>query len=179
MLNPPVPGPSRYGRPCRPPRIDLDAICANVAVLCEKAGSAQVMAVVKADGYGHGAAEAATAALAGGAAEAGVATVRGSGVARGRYHRAAAGLVAPAGTDFAPALTAGVQLGVTSLRQLDDVVTWRNHRDDGRRHRQGGHRAEPLRGERADFPALIDALGRAVASGAVGARPDVAPGLRR
>ena len=35
--------------------VDLDAIAHNVAVLREHAGSAAVMAVVKADGYGHGA----------------------------------------------------------------------------------------------------------------------------
>ena len=45
------------------------------AVLREHAGTAAVMAVVKADGYGHGAAPVARAALAAGAAELGVATV--------------------------------------------------------------------------------------------------------
>ena len=35
--------------------VDLDAIGHNVRVLRDHAGSAQVMAVVKADGYGHGA----------------------------------------------------------------------------------------------------------------------------
>ncbi|MGB1226178.1 MAG: alanine racemase, partial [Mycobacterium sp.] len=35
--------------------VDLDAIAHNVARLRECAGSAAVMAVVKADGYGHGA----------------------------------------------------------------------------------------------------------------------------
>ena len=34
--------------------VDLDAISRNVEVLREHAGSAAVMAVVKADGYGHG-----------------------------------------------------------------------------------------------------------------------------
>ena len=34
--------------------VDLDAIRRNVEVLREHAGSAEVMAVVKADGYGHG-----------------------------------------------------------------------------------------------------------------------------
>jgi alanine racemase len=54
-------------------RIDLDAIRANVAVLREHAGSAAVMAVVKADGYGHGMVPSARAALDGGAAWLGVA----------------------------------------------------------------------------------------------------------
>ena len=37
--------------------VDLGAIDHNVRLLREHAGSAQVMAVVKADGYGHGAVE--------------------------------------------------------------------------------------------------------------------------
>ena len=47
--------------------IDLDAIAHNVAVLREHAGPAAVMAVVKADGYGHGAHEVGRAAAEGGA----------------------------------------------------------------------------------------------------------------
>lgn len=48
--------------------IDLDAIAANVATLAAAAAPAAVWAVVKADGYGHGAVPVARAALAGGAA---------------------------------------------------------------------------------------------------------------
>ena len=55
--------------------VDLAAIAHNVRVLREHAGSAQVMAVVKADGYGHGATQVARAALAAGAGEIGVATI--------------------------------------------------------------------------------------------------------
>jgi alanine racemase len=47
--------------------IDVDAIARNVGVLVERAAPAAVCAVVKADGYGHGALRAASAALAGGA----------------------------------------------------------------------------------------------------------------
>ncbi len=49
------------------------AIRDNVALLRERAGGAAVMAMVKADGYGHGAIETARAALAGGATWLGVA----------------------------------------------------------------------------------------------------------
>jgi alanine racemase len=49
------------------------AIRDNVALLRERAGGAAVMAMVKADGYGHGAVETARAALAGGATWLGVA----------------------------------------------------------------------------------------------------------
>ena len=46
--------------------VDLDAIAANTAALRERVGR-PLMAVVKADGYGHGLVPAARAALAGGA----------------------------------------------------------------------------------------------------------------
>src|ERR1700733_12968591 len=65
--------------------IDLAAIRANVGVL-NAATSAEVMAVVKADGYGHGLLPSATAALAGGASWLGVArldealTLRAAGI---------------------------------------------------------------------------------------------------
>ena len=47
--------------------VDLAALEANAAELARRAGSAELCAVVKADGYGHGAVAAARAALAGGA----------------------------------------------------------------------------------------------------------------
>lgn len=56
--------------------VDLNAIEANVTAFTRRAGSAAVMAVVKADGYGHGAVAAARAALAGGASWLGVVQVR-------------------------------------------------------------------------------------------------------
>jgi alanine racemase len=55
--------------------VDLDAIAANVGELSRRAGSAEVMAVVKADGYGHGMVPAARAALRGGATWLGVAFI--------------------------------------------------------------------------------------------------------
>jgi alanine racemase len=54
-------------------RVDLGAIAANVRLLDERSPGADVMAVVKADGYGHGLVPSARAALAGGAAWLGVA----------------------------------------------------------------------------------------------------------
>jgi alanine racemase len=53
--------------------VDLEAIRRNVATLKDRAGSAELMAVVKADGYGHGTIPAAQAALDGGASWLGVA----------------------------------------------------------------------------------------------------------
>jgi alanine racemase len=52
--------------------IDLSAIKANVSALLKHVGGAQLMAVVKSDGYGHGMIPTATAALAGGASWLGV-----------------------------------------------------------------------------------------------------------
>jgi alanine racemase len=103
--------------------VDLDAIAHNVGVLREHAGSAAVMAVVKADGYGHGATPVARAALRAGAAELGVATID-EALALRRD-----GITAPIlswlhvpGTDFAPALEADVQIAVSSPRQFSELL---------------------------------------------------------
>jgi alanine racemase len=55
--------------------IDVDAVRANVGLLCRLVAPARLCAVVKADGYGHGSVEVARAALAGGAAMLAVALV--------------------------------------------------------------------------------------------------------
>jgi len=103
--------------------VDLGAIAHNVRVLREHAGGAQLMAVVKADGYGHGAVQVARTALAAGAAELGVATVDEAMALR------AAGITAPVlawlhppGIDFGPALRADVQIAVSSQRQVDELL---------------------------------------------------------
>lgn len=104
-------------------QVDLDAIAHNVRVLAEHAGSAAVMAVVKADGYGHGATQVGRAALAAGAAELGVATI-GEALALRRDGITAPVLawLHPPGTDYAPAVAADVQLAVSSLEQLNGVL---------------------------------------------------------
>jgi alanine racemase len=81
------------------------------------------MAVVKADGYGHGATQVGRAALAAGAAELGVATID-EALALRRDGVTAPVLcwLHPPGTDFAAPLQADVQLGVSSRRQLNEVV---------------------------------------------------------
>ena len=103
--------------------VDLGAIAHNVRVLREHAGSAAVMVVVKADGYGHGATRVARTALAAGAAEVGVATVDEALALRndGITAPVLAWLHAP-GIDFAPALAADVQIAVSSLEQLNDLI---------------------------------------------------------
>lgn len=103
--------------------VDLGAIAHNVRVLREHAGTAEVMAVVKADGYGHGATRVAYAALAAGAAELGVATVdealalRAAGIAE-----PVLAWLHPPGFDFGPALAGDVQIAISSARQLEEVL---------------------------------------------------------
>jgi alanine racemase len=103
--------------------IDLDAIRDNVAVLAEHARGAQVMAVVKADGYGHGLVPSARAALAGGADWLGTAQLGEALALR------AAGIDAPLlswlgvpGDRFAEAIRAGVQLGVSARWALEEIA---------------------------------------------------------
>jgi alanine racemase len=100
-------------------RVDLGAIASNVQVLREHAGSAQVMAVVKADGYGHGLVPSAQAAVRGGASWLGVAFLEEALALRaaGLEVPVLAWLFAPE-EDLAPAVAAGVDLGVYSTAEL-------------------------------------------------------------
>lgn len=103
--------------------VDYNAVAHNVRLLRARVRDAAVMAVVKADGYGHGAVETARAALGAGARELGVATVAEAMQLR------RAGITAPilcwlniSTSDFRPAIEAGVELGVSSVAQLRSVV---------------------------------------------------------
>jgi alanine racemase len=117
--------PSRSGAaPVRRARIDAAAIEHNVRVLRGLAGTPEFLAVVKADGYGHGAAVAARAALAGGATWLGVADPDEALALR------RAGVDAPilawilhTDADFAPIAAEGVDLGVSSEQQLERVAS--------------------------------------------------------
>jgi alanine racemase len=103
--------------------VDLDAIAHNVRLLREHAGSAQVMAVVKADGYGHGATQVGRAALAAGAAELGVATIdEALALRRDGISAPVLAWLHPPRTDFAPALQSDVQIGLSSVRQLRELL---------------------------------------------------------
>ena len=152
--------------------VDLGAIEHNVRLLCEHAGRAQVMAVVKADGYGHGATRTARAALAAGATELGVATVDEALALR------AGGITAPVlawlhapGIDFGPALLAGVEIAVSGERQLDELLdavrrTGRTAtvtvKVDTGLNRNGVHPAQ--------YPSMLKALRQAVAEDAIALR---------
>lgn len=99
--------------------IDIGAIEDNVRHLRRLVG-VEVLAVVKADGYGHGAARTAAAALAGGATRLGVADVAEALALRraGIDAPILAWLHAP-GATFGEAVEHGVEIGVSSLEQLN------------------------------------------------------------
>jgi alanine racemase len=147
--------------------IDRDAIRANVATLREHAGSAGVMAVVKADAYGHGLVESAKAAVAGGAAWLGVTVLEEALALR------AAGVTAPMlswmgapGEDWGAAIEAGVDLSANAVWMVDEIVA--------AARRVGGTVRLQLKADTglgrggatpADWPGVVDAALAAQAEG--------------
>jgi alanine racemase len=150
-------------------RIDLDAIRANVAALRGRT-TAEVLAVVKADGYGHGLLPSARAAVAGGATWLGTALVEEAIALR------AAGISAPRiltwllgpGERWADALRADIDVSVNARWALDEVVTAatevgttaRVHLKVDTGLSRGGAAA-------GDWPDLVEAARKAEADGAV------------
>jgi len=146
--------------------VDLDAIAANTSVLRERVGR-PLMAVVKADGYGHGLVPAARAVLAGGADALGVAVLDEALALR------AAGVTAPLlawlhgpGTDYAAGLAADVELSVNAEWALEEVVA--AARATGRTARLHLFVDTGLSREGAtptDWPGVVAAAARAQADG--------------
>ncbi|WP_439565236.1 alanine racemase [Microcella sp.] len=106
-------------RPLREARISATAIGENAATMRRLVGTPHTMAIVKADGYGHGAITAARAALEAGIDHLGVADLDEA------FELRAAGIDAPVlawlhdpEADFAAAAEAGIALGVSSRAQL-------------------------------------------------------------
>jgi len=101
--------------------VDLSAIRSNVALLKEKAG-VDLLAVVKADAYGHGLVPVAKAAIEGGANWLGVAlleeaiTLRKAGITAPIL----AWLVPP-GSDFKSAVDNDIDIAVSSIKALEEV----------------------------------------------------------
>lgn len=149
--------------------VDLAAVQSNVAALRAAAGPAEVMAVVKADAYGHGLVPCAQAALAAGATWLGVAQLA-EGLAlrqAGVGGRMLSWLHVP-GDDFAGAVSADVELSVSAGWALEEIraaaaTTGRTARiqlkADTGLSRNG---CQP-----ADWPDLLAAVGRAAAEGSV------------
>jgi alanine racemase len=103
--------------------VDLGAIRHNVALLAARAPGAATMAVVKADGYGHGALPVARAALDAGATWLGSCSLAEALDLRegGITARILSWLDVPE-TDLAPGVAADVDLSASSLRELAAIV---------------------------------------------------------
>jgi alanine racemase len=103
--------------------VELDAIRHNVALLAARAPNSATMAVVKADGYGHGALPVAKAALEAGATWLGSCSLaealdlRAGGVTA----RIMSWLDVPE-TDLAAGVEAGIDLSASSVRELTAIV---------------------------------------------------------
>ncbi|WP_404384660.1 alanine racemase [Knoellia locipacati] len=149
--------------------VDLDAIRDNVRELARRSPGAEVMAVVKADAYGHGLARSARAAVAGGATWLAVAQLaealelRAAGVTT----RALTWLYAP-GADFGAAIDADLDISVSAPWALDAVAS--AARERGRTARihvkvDTGLARNGALGQ--GWTDLIVALGPVVAEGAV------------
>ncbi|HIW68895.1 MAG TPA: alanine racemase [Candidatus Dietzia merdigallinarum] len=154
--------------PCRA-EIDLDAVEHNARVLVRHASGARVMAVVKADAYGHGAVPVALAALRGGATALGVTTIAEALELR------SAGIDAEilawlyqASDDVRAAVEAGIDLAIPSPAHLDTVLE--AARRTGRRARvtpkldTGLNRSGILL---EDWPNILERLVAATAGGLV------------
>jgi alanine racemase len=107
-------------RALREARVDLDAIAGNVETLRRLVGTSHFLAVVKANGYGHGSVAAARAAIEGGADWLGVIDTTEAVVLR------AAGITTPIltwlhGPDetFAEAARHGIDVGASSIDELE------------------------------------------------------------
>ncbi|WP_036830207.1 alanine racemase [Phycicoccus jejuensis] len=148
--------------------VDAAAIRDNVAALVRRCAPAQVMAVVKADAYGHGLVTAARAALAGGATWLGVAQLEEALALR------AAGVDAPLLTwiyppqaDLGAALDADVDLTVGSRWNLDAVVAAARQRGTTAPVQAKVDTGLGRGGVLTDWSEFTHALAAAVAEGAV------------
>jgi alanine racemase len=145
--------------------VDLAAVRHNVGVLRAAAPGAGLMAVVKADGYGHGAVEVAAAALQAGASWLGVCTLAEAAALR------AAGITAPVlswlhlpDEDFAPAVSSDVDLSVSSVEHLAAVLAGaRVAGRPARLHLKVDTGLSRNGAAEAQWPDLLDAAAKAVA----------------
>ncbi|HVQ89485.1 MAG TPA: alanine racemase [Mycobacteriales bacterium] len=149
-------------------RVDLDAIRQNVATL--RAGtSAAVMAVVKADGYGHGLVPSARAALAGGAAWLGVAFLEEALALR------AAGIEAPIlswlatpGEELVTAVSQRVDLSASAPWAVAEIVAAaRAAGRPARLHLKADTGLSRGGAAMSDWPDLVTAAAKAAAGGEV------------
>jgi alanine racemase len=150
--------------------VDLGAVRANVAALAERTGGTTLCAVVKADGYGHGAVPVGRAAL-----EAGATWLAVAQVAEAVELRAAGidadvlVLAEPAPDELPAALDAGVVLTVATPATADAVAQGASRRGDRVRvHLKvdtGMHRVGVAPGDALGLARRIDADDRLVLDG--------------
>src|SRR4051812_32953674 len=148
-------------------RVDLAAIRRNVELLRERAAGAEVMAVVKADGYGHGMVPVARAAVAGGASWLGVALLDEALALRraGFDVPILCWLYAP-GERHDDAVAAGVDLTASSTGQLAEIAgAARRVGRPVRLHLKADTGLSRGGAAPAEWPALVDAALRAQAEG--------------
>lgn len=148
--------------------IDLDAIRDNVAELVRRAAPAQVLAVVKADAYGHGLVDSARAALAGGASWLGVAQLAEA------LRLREAGVTAPLltwlfapGADIGGAIDADIEVTVGSTWSVDAVLAAARERGAPARIQVKVDTGLGRGGILTDWPQLVARLAAAQAEGAV------------
>jgi len=147
--------------------VDLDAIQANVAALNRHVGAAQVLAVVKSDGYGHGMLPSARAALAGGATWLGVVHVADAIALR------EAGISAPVlslhdspDSPHAEAIRHEVDLTVGSAAMVDRIaLAAEGAGKPARLHLEADTGMSRGGATVADWPALVDAALAAQSAG--------------
>jgi alanine racemase len=149
--------------------VDLGAIEGNVRALRAHAPTATLMAVVKADGYGHGLLPVAQAARRGGASWLGTArlseaiTLRDNGI----QGRVLAWLAVP-GAEFAACLERDIDLGVSAPWALEEIVAAARHTGrTARIHLKVDSGLGRAGASAAGFTALLDAAVAAVREGTV------------
>ncbi|HTZ42755.1 MAG TPA: alanine racemase [Jatrophihabitans sp.] len=150
--------------------VDLSAITGNVAT-CRAGTTAEVMAVVKADGYGHGLVPSARAAVAGGASWLGVAMLEEALQLRaaGLGQRLLAWLWTPAEVEqLRAALAADVDVSVSSLGALELVrAVAAELGTPARIHLKIDTGLSRNGATRADWPELVESAAKAAAAGLV------------
>ncbi|HEX2904406.1 MAG TPA: alanine racemase [Jatrophihabitans sp.] len=148
--------------------IDLPAIAGNVEV-CKAHTAAEVMAVVKADGYGHGLVPAARAAAAGGAGWVGVATLDEALALRqaGLDQPILAWLWTPVETEsLRAAVATGIDVSVSSRTQLELVAATATELGQSARIHLKIDTGLSRNGvTAADWPDMLAAAARAASSG--------------
>ncbi len=150
--------------------IDLAAIAANVATLKSNT-AAELMAVVKADGYGHGLVASARAAIVGGAGWLGVAMLEEALELRaaGITEPVLAWLWTPRETEaLRAALEAGIDISVSSQQGLDLVVATAAELGNAARVHLKIDTGLSRNGcTAADWPGLLDSAAKAAATGVI------------